>query len=57
LVPFIAIIPIYLLNDSVLTIRDLLDGTIYTLTETGYSLKPILDAMVKWGTEYKKKNG
>ncbi len=29
----------------------------YTLTETGYSLKPILDAMVKWGTEYKQKNG
>lgn len=28
----------------------------YTLTETGYSLKPILDAMVKWGTEYKHKN-
>lgn len=28
----------------------------YTLTETGYSLKPILDAMVKWGTEYKQKN-
>lgn len=27
----------------------------YTLTETGYSLKPILDAMVKWGTEYKLK--
>ena len=27
----------------------------YTLTETGYSLKPILDAMVVWGTEYKKK--
>lgn len=27
----------------------------YTLTETGYSLKPILDAMVKWGTEYKQK--
>ena len=26
----------------------------YTLTETGYSLKPILDAMVVWGTEYKK---
>lgn len=23
----------------------------YTLTETGYSLKPILDAMVVWGTE------
>ena len=28
----------------------------YTLTETGYSLKPVLDAMVKWGTEYKQKN-
>lgn len=27
----------------------------YTLTETGYSLKPILDAMVKWGTEYRQK--
>ena len=29
----------------------------YTLTETGYSLKPILDAMVAWGTEYKQKQG
>ena len=28
----------------------------YTLTETGYSLKPILDAMVAWGTEYQQKN-
>lgn len=28
----------------------------YTLTETGYSLKPILDAMVVWGTEYKERN-
>ena len=28
----------------------------YTLTKTGYSLKPILDAMVEWGTEYKMKN-
>ena len=27
----------------------------YTLTETGYSLKSVLDAMVKWGTEYKGK--
>ena len=25
----------------------------YTLTETGYSLKPILDSMVKWGENYK----
>lgn len=29
----------------------------YTLTETGYSLKPVLDAMKAWGTAYKKKNG
>ena len=29
----------------------------YTLTETGYSLKPVLDAMVAWGTEYKQKKG
>lgn len=28
----------------------------YTLTETGYSLKPVLDAMVTWGTEYKRKH-
>lgn len=27
----------------------------YTLTDTGYSLKPILDAMVEWGMEYKRK--
>lgn len=27
----------------------------YTLTETSFSLKPILDAMFSWGTEYKKK--
>ena len=25
----------------------------YSLTELGRSLKPILDAMVEWGTEYK----
>ena len=25
----------------------------YTLTDTGYSLKPVLDAMVEWGTQYK----
>ena len=28
----------------------------YTLTETGYSLKPILDSMVVWGTNYKQQN-
>lgn len=27
----------------------------YTLTETGYSLKPILDAMWDWGEAYKAK--
>ena len=26
----------------------------YSLTETGLSLKPVLDAMVAWGTNYKK---
>lgn len=26
----------------------------YTLTELGHSMEPILDAMAKWGTEYKK---
>lgn len=25
----------------------------YTLTDTGYSLKPILDSMLKWGLEYR----
>ena len=29
----------------------------YTLTETGYSLKPILDSMWAWGLGYKAKNG
>ena len=28
----------------------------YTLTETGYSLKPILDAMWVWGEQYKAQN-
>lgn len=26
----------------------------YNLTETGFSLKPILDSMVTWGTTYKE---
>ena len=29
----------------------------YTLTDTGRSLKPILDSMVAWGTDYQQKNG
>ena len=29
----------------------------YTLTDTGYSLKSVLDAMWAWGTDYKAKNG
>lgn len=28
----------------------------YTLTETGYSLKPIIDAMFEWGSRYKAQN-
>ena len=28
----------------------------YTLTDVGYSLKPILDAMWTWGEEYKRRN-
>lgn len=28
----------------------------YTLTDLGYSLKPILDAMWNWGEEYQTKN-
>lgn len=28
----------------------------YTLTETGYSLKPILDAMKEWGLVYQENN-
>lgn len=26
----------------------------YTLTKTGYSLKPILDSMLEWGIDYQK---
>ena len=29
----------------------------YTLTETGYSQRPVLDSMVAWGTDYQRKNG
>ena len=28
----------------------------YTLTEVGYSLKPIMDAMWAWGEEYNRRN-
>lgn len=28
----------------------------YTLTETGLSLKPILDSMVEWGNQYREKH-
>lgn len=27
----------------------------YTLTETGYSLAPVLNAMKEWGADYKRK--
>ena len=29
----------------------------YTLTETGYSLQPVLSSMIIWGTEYKNNLG
>lgn len=29
----------------------------YTLTELGYSLKPVLDALRSWGEEYREKTG
>lgn len=29
----------------------------YTLTETGYSLQPVLHSMIIWGTEYKNNLG
>ena len=29
----------------------------YTLTEPGYSLRPILDSMVAWGPDYQRTNG
>ena len=28
----------------------------YSLTETGFSLKPVLDALAAWGLDYKKKH-
>ena len=28
----------------------------YALTELGYSLKPVLDAMQAWGTDYQMKH-
>lgn len=27
----------------------------YSLTKTGFSLKPILDSMLEWGNEYREK--
>ena len=29
----------------------------YTLTSTGYSLRPVLDAIAAWGAAYKRENG
>ena len=58
-------------KQKILVLRDLLTGTKpfgelknslelllkveYTLTDLGYSLKPILDSMYSWVDEYKKK--
>lgn len=27
----------------------------YTLTDTGYSLRPVLDSLVSWGRDYQRK--
>ena len=29
----------------------------YTLTDTGNSVKPVLEAIADWGADYKSKNG
>ncbi len=29
----------------------------YSLTETGESLRPVIDAMARWGEEYRRKHG
>lgn len=29
----------------------------YSLTETGFSLEPVLNSMTQWGLKYKEKNG
>lgn len=56
---------------KVLILRDLMSGTKRfselkksighvtqkVLTATGYSLRPILDSVVAWGTDYQKQNG
>lgn len=56
---------------KVLILRDLMSGTKRfgelkksighvtqkVLTAIGYSLRPILDSMVAWGTDYQKQNG
>ena len=29
----------------------------YTLTDTGYSLRPVLDSLVSWDRDYQRRNG
>ena len=48
---------LHIVDLAVLQVEEDGPGVEYTLTETGYSLKPILDSMWAWGADYKAKNG
>ena len=46
------------LEDDGLIVREEVEGTQnrveYYLTDIGYSMRPVIEAMQKWGSEYKK---
>ena len=44
-------------NELMRSVNGITQKVEYTLTETGYSLKPIPDSMAAWGTAYKKNTG
>ena len=43
------------MEEDNLLIRKIYPKVEYSLTETGYSLKPILESMDKWGVNYREK--